>query len=69
MPETFVLAYYQRLKEHELMQELVARYMNVLERDEATISEGWSELELESDDFDPVDIDLDAMDEEKAEAA
>jgi hypothetical protein len=72
MPESFVEAHYQRLKDRALMQEQVARYMALLERDDGTVSEGWSELELERDDFDPVDegaLDLDAMNEEAAEAA
>jgi hypothetical protein len=73
LPESFVTASYQRLKDRELMQEQVARYMNVLERDEATISEGRSELELESDDYDLADIDAGALDldavEDEAAAA
>jgi hypothetical protein len=75
MPESFVLAYYQRaVLDRALMQEQVARYMALLEREDGTVANEYDELELERGDFDSVDIvegalDLDATDEDEAKAA
>jgi hypothetical protein len=69
LPESFVAAYHQRLKDRELMQELVARYMNVLEREDETVANGYDELELECGDFAPVDLDEGALDLDADEAA